>query len=330
MKLSKLQLLAGFTAALVIAGFVGLKAVAQQAPGNGFRISPVRIDELVIERGGSQTLELTVENLSETPTTARVIINDFVASDKENGEPKLILDEDAEPPKNSFRSLVEPLDDIELGPRESKQITATVAVPETASAGGYYGAIRFAPVIADDSTGNVGLTASVGTIVLIRVPGDLTERLDLLELSAAQNGEPKSFLMSGDFTVMARLRNEGDIHVKPFGKVIVKDMFGKTVHEYEFNAGDERPDSRANVLPGSTRKFEEEMPKRNYFGRYTIEANLGYIQGSDKLIISRATFWYVPPWAMGLVGLVVVGSIGGGYMAYNRRAQSRRYGKNRR
>lgn len=301
----------------LISAFIAVPVLAQtQQSGNGFRISPVR-SEFTIEKGKSEVLNMTLENPADAPTTARAIVNDFIASDKEDGEPRLILDENAEAPKNSFKTLVQPIADVQLGPREKKEITVTIRIPENANAGGYYGAVRFAPATQDSGSGNVGLTASVGSIVLVRVPGNLIERLDLLELTAGQNGKPKSLINSGEVSVITRLKNEGDIHVKPFGKITVKNMFGKVVYEGEFNVGDTE-DSRANILPGSTRKFENSLGKQNLIGRYTIEANLGFSQGSGDIISAKTSFWYLPLWTVIALVLVVVIIVGGGYFLYRR------------
>ena len=282
--------------------------------GNGFRISPVR-SEYTIEKGGSQLLTITIENPTDSNVLAQPVVNDFISSDNETGEPRLILDDSVEPPKNSFKRLVETPSEIELGPREQKEVPITVRVPENANAGGYYGAIRFVPAAAPGS-GNVGLTASVGTIVLVRVPGNLTERLDLVELTAGQNGKSKSFFTGGDVSVLSRLKNDGDIHLQPFGKVQIKNMFGSVVHEYEFN----NVDPRANILPGSIRKFEDviEKPDKGWVGRYSITVNLGISQGSGNLITSTATFWYMPVWALIVLAIIILGLAAGGYFLYKR------------
>src|SRR5690606_37634030 len=145
----------------------------------------------------------------------------------------------------------------------------------------------------------------------------LVERLDLLELTAGQNGKAKSFITNGEASVITRLKNEGDIHVKPFGKIIVKNMFGKVVYEGEFNAG-QAEDSRANILPGSTRKFEKALGNQKLLGRYTIEANLGFSQGSGDLISAKTSFWYLPVWAIIVLLVIVVALVGGAYMLYRK------------
>lgn len=282
--------------------------------GNGFRISPVRT-EYTIDKGASQQLSMNIENPTDAEVNAQLVVNDFVSSENETGEPRLILEDVGPPPKNSFKSLVAPLADITLGPREKKDVLIDIRVPENANAGGYYGAIRVVPA-ATSGAGNVGLTASVGTIILVRVPGNLTERLDLVELTSSQNGKAKSFFTSGDVSVMSRIKNTGDIHLQPFGKVRVKDMFGRVIHEYEFN----NIEPRSNILPDSIRKFEDGIPKPKpfWFGRYSVELNLGVSQGSGDLLTSSATFWYMPWWAI-IVLIALLGAVvAGGYLLYRR------------
>lgn len=298
-----------FVTALITVGGISLGMVGAQQnknPGvaNGFRISPVR-SELTIEKGKSQVITISIDNPTDVATVAKPIVNDFVASADESGEPRLILDDNAALPKNDFKKLVGNIADIELGPKAKKDIEVTITVPADANSGGYYGAVRFAPGVAGQ-TANVGLTASVGTIVLVRVPGNLTERLDLVQLAASTvNGKAKSFYTSGNVYSLIRLKNSGDIHVQPFGKVLVKNMFGHIVYQYELN----NTDPRSNILPDSIRRFDDQIKAKNLFGRYTIEANLGYSQTNNgNLISAKATFWYIPTWATisFLVLLVVI------------------------
>lgn len=288
---------------------------------NGFRISPVR-SELTIEKGKSQTITVTVENPTNVPTVARAVLNDFVASADESGTPRLVLDEKAPAPRNDFRALVASISDVNLAAGQKKDISVKISIPKDAHSGGYYGAIRFVPVNNGSQSSNVGLTASVGTIVLVTVPGDLTEKATLVQISAEQNDKAKSFITSGNVSVLTRLKNDGDIHLKPFGRVQVKNAFGKVVASYEFN----NVDPRANILPESTRKFSNELPKNiKWFGRYTIEANLGYSQGSGNLISAKAAFWYIPTWALYALAVLVLVIVAGAYLVYRKLSAKNRH-----
>lgn len=280
------------TSFLSIGSIFAQPAGEQSVTGNGFRISPVT-SEFVIEPGQSEVLSITIENPTPGPITAVPIVNDFVAGENEDGEALPILDLDAPSPRNSFRTLVSDIEEIPLDPGERREIDVTISVPADANAGGYYGIVRFEPKNLND-LGNVTLSASVGSIALVRVPGDLSEQLDLIQISAAQEGSLKSFYTGGDVSVLVRLQNSGDIHLQPNGRVQIKNMFGDVVESYELN--DSTP--RAFILPDTIRRFQDDLETTNWFGRYTIEANIGHMQGGGEPLSARATFWYVPIWAI--------------------------------
>lgn len=256
--------------------------------GNGLKIAPVRTD-LTIEKGGSRQISLFVENITAFPITVRGVTNDFVASDDESGEPRIILDEKESAPGNSFKTLVGALPGATLKPNERREMRVTLSVPKNASSGGYYGAIRFAPG-ESDSDKNVALTASVGSIFLVRVPGNVTERLQVESFKVANSdGITGSLFNAGPVSVVTRFKNLGNIHVQPFGKITVKNFSGKVIEEFEIN----NAQPRGSVLPGSIRKFDNKVKQEKLFGRYTVEGSFGY--GSDgELIMAKKNFYVIP------------------------------------
>ncbi len=309
------RILAGLGAFLLSVGTIfGVLAPvgAQQGSSNGFLVSPVR-SELTIEPGKNETVKLSLENATNSPTVARPIVNDFEPSKDESGQPKILLDENVTAAGNSFKSLVGNLQPISLGPKEKKEISVKIAVPGNASAGGYYGAVRF--VSEQEGTDkNVALSASVGTIFLIRVPGNLTEKLDLVQFTAAKNGSNgRFFINSGNMSVITRLKNNGNIHVKPYGKVTITNRSGKIVETYEFNS----TDPRANVLPNSTRKFEDKLKNQKWLGKYTVTANYGYGSGGS-LITAKTSFWVIPSWMIIIFAIIIVALIVAGFMIYRK------------
>lgn len=198
-------------------------------------------------------------------------------------------------------------------------------MPNNATAGGYYGAIRFidASQINDK---NVSLAASVGTIFLVQVPGEFNEKLELLEFTAAKNGSNgRLFLNGGDMSIVTRLRNSGDIHVKPFGKITITDHSGKVVETYEFN----NVEPRSNILPGSVRRFDDKLQNKKWMGKYTITANLGY-GTTGSLITTKATFWVIPAWVLIAFFVILAAILIGGYLVYHKYVATKRHSHVRR
>lgn len=280
---------------IAIVGFtllVGSGAVvsAQSAPagqGNGLKIAPVRSD-LTIEKGANRMVNVRVENITASKVTLRAVTNDFVPSTDESGEPRIILDEKQSAPGNSFKTLVGTIAPVTLNPNESKDVRIILTVPENAPSGGYYGAIRFSPGTGENDK-NVALTASAGTIFLVRVPGNITEKMSVESFGISKKGSLGTLFDSGPLTVETRFRNFGNVHVQPFGKISIKDMSGKMIQEIEIN----NAQPRGSVLPASIRKFENPIKQEKFFGKYTAEASFGY--GSNgELLLAKKTFFVIP------------------------------------
>ncbi len=290
--------LVALAAITLLLGGPAITVLAQTSgPGNGFRVSPVR-EELTIQPGKTETVDVSVENITNENIIAHPIVNDFVASDQENGEPRLILDNSAPPSGNSFKTLVGQLPDTPLKPHERKTVKVTLNVPANAAAGGYYGAVRFSPAsIADDK--QVALTASVGVLFLVKVPGNILEKLDMITLGASLKDKASSFFTRSPDATVVRLKNSGAIHLQPFGRIEVKDWRGHVISNQEFN----NVDPRGNVLPNSIRKFTTPLKANAKFGRYTVYANLGY-SSSGQLISGQSTFWVIP-WLF-IIALAIV------------------------
>jgi hypothetical protein len=307
-----------FVATLVLAGsFIAGIATAQDS-GNGFQISPVRV-ELTIAPGGSEKTTITASNPTSQPINAEVVVNDFEAATDETGQPRVIFETDKSAPGNSFKSLVGDLGTVDIPAGDKVEIPVTVTVPEGASPGGYYGAIRLEPTAESDK--NINLSASVGTLFLVTVPGDLQEALELVEFTTAKDDSTGRIFFSGSgIQVVTRLKNTGNIHVKPFGRIQVSDSKGNIVEQYEFN----NTEPKANVLPNSTRKFTDTLNNNYSLGKYTVTANLGY-GSAGNLITSKNTFWVIPVWfivvAVALLLLVLVGA----FVLYRKLRQNRKH-----
>jgi hypothetical protein len=272
---------------------------ASNGAGNALKISPVRTD-LTIKPGEKQTVDVFIQNMSASPARLHPIINDFtVRPDNETGQPDIILDETQTAPAHSLKQFVGKLDDITLAPNEQKNIKVVVSVPAGTAGGGYYGAVRFEP--AGNSGKQVNLSGSVGSLILLKVPGDITEQLSIVSFDVRKGSSAGSFFTSSkDIKSLVRFKNSGNIQVQPFGKLILKNQSGKTLGSYEIN----NTDPRGNVLPDSIRRFETDLKKVGSIGKFTVEGNFGYGTNGQLLTASK-TFYVVPLWTIILFVLVV-------------------------
>ena len=286
----------GATAVVLAFGLTSIHAQTS-APAQGIQVSPVLVD-LNAEKNNTYNLKITVTNVTEGPLVLKQVVNDFRAKD-ESGNPEIILDDKDIDATFSFKSWVKPAPNITLKSKESRVVSVEVSVPSSAESGGHYGVVRFSGTPPGEENSNISIAASVGVLVLTRVNGTITESIRLKDFFIEKNGKRSGFNETGPITVVERLENNGNVHVKPSGTVTVKDMLGKTVLSAPLNA------EGRNVLPNSTRKLSQQLSKKWLFGRYTarLEATYGY---GNHPLVGTFTFWVIPYKLIVLTILVIV------------------------
>ncbi len=283
-----------FTLALIATGFAvfsitGVTSVQAQTAGNGVKVSPIRSD-ITIKPGESKTITLTVQNITGAGALYEAIVNDIVPSG-EAGQPALILDADKFAPSHSLKRFIAPVTSTQIDAGKTKDIKVTINVPKDTAGGGYYGAVRFAP---NNGKGdkNVTLAASVGSIILVKVPGDIKEDMVIDSFDTRKGvqgvGGSSFFTTNKDLYSVVRFKNRGNSHEQPFGKIRLLKA-GKVIQESEIN----NSEPRGNVLPDSVRRFDTKLDKVGSFGQYTVEGNFGY-GTSGQLMSAKTSFWVIP------------------------------------
>lgn len=298
--------------------------------GSGLQIQPPR-QELTIERGEASSFNVTLKNISDQPVIAKYVVNDF-ESDGVSGDPKIIVDSNVVSDA-SIRDFLVELEDVTLDANETKTFSVTAQIPEAAVPGAYYGLIRYQAIPLDaegqelDGT-QFSLNASLGILVLIDVPGNVVQGAEVESITAQSQefndndvavGEPSdgSFFMSSPDQIAINIKNTGGSFIKPFGKVIVNNMFGGESASYELNAvssGEGAPAVRGNILPDSSRTFTNRVDIGG-IGRYTVQANISYTQGGE-VITRTSTFWVIPVWFIALTIALLAIVTFGGYRLY--------------
>lgn len=276
---------------------------ASSAAVNGYRISPVRTD-LTVKPGSSETVTVLIQNVSASVENLQVIINDFQAPNDESGDPALLLN-DASAPQHSLKQFVTaPHQTFTLQPKQQTSVGVLIKVPAGTAGGGYYGAIRFAPVGAGGSK-NVNLSASVASLVLITVPGNLSEQLAIKNFGVTQgkSTEPRHIFFSAkNLHALVSFQNSGNVQEQPFGKILLK-RGSNTLQTQPVNASG----LPGNVLPDSARRFTVTLDKVGWYGKYKAEGNFGF--GSQGRLLSAQYTFYVIPVLFIVIGLIIIVAI---------------------
>ena len=279
-------------AAMFVVSLIGAAqslAVETGAPNTTtgtLKVSPVRSD-ISIKPGESQIVEMTVSNLTEEAIEIRPTTNDFIAGN-ENGSPALILDENEFAPTHSLKRFMSPLENVTIPAGDAAKVEVLIEVPANAQAGGYFGAVRFAPAGTEDGS-QVNLNASVASLILLTVPGDIVEKLQLTDFNITQDGTTKPFYYDGkDMIAGVRFENTGNLQLAPFGKVSVL-RGNDVVYDVDFND----KEIKDTILPDSARKWDIPLKGIDKFGKYTVMSTFTYGTQNQTIEVSK-TFWIIP------------------------------------
>ena len=305
------------------------KTTAPATSDQELRISPVKTD-VTVAPGTTGTVKILVTNLTSDTITVQPIENDFVSGGEE-GQAALILSPSSYAPEHSLKRFMVPLSNFTLPPEGGTTVSAQITVPKNAQAGGYFGAVRFAPTIGNtpSNLSSVALGESVASLILMTVPGPTVEQLSLTNFDIQQNGGTSSnFRTPNNLSLFLRFGNEGNLQESPVGQVDVQK--GKKIL-YTYNFNQSQPQSE--ILPDSYRRWYIPLKGFGKFGEYTISGTFTY--GSKGATIDvQKTVWIIPTGYI-ITGIIVLVAliliIGGGYVflkSYKRKilkASRRRY-----
>ena len=252
----------------------------------GLALSPPTF-ELSANPGDNLENTIRVENLTAVPMKVSVQKRNFTAMGEE-GAVNLTEEEDT----FSLASWITVLpSEVEISSKGTMTFTFQTAVPLNAEPGGHFGSIifRIGGQPTPQQSGAV-VAQELGALVLLRIAGKTSEKATL------ESFVPKKRLWErGPVEFEIRVKNEGNVHIKPAGVITITNLFGRKVATFNVDP--------KNVLPGAIRKSTALWDKKFLFSKYTASLALNYgTQG--KILIGSTTLIGFP---YKVVGLVLLG-----------------------
>lgn len=265
-----------------------------QIKGEGLTISPP-IKEFSLKPGESSEQTIRITNPTDKIVEVYPKAMNFKAKG-EGGEPAFFesTDETAKFALAKWVSFNQ--SKLALTPEQVVEFKYTINVPEGAEPGGHYGVIFFAtePPKKEGETSQVSLGSMIGSLVLVKVPGQITEKALVEEFTAS-----KSLYMKNDVNLVSRIANLGNVHFKPKGEIKINGWYGGE-EKIVFN------EQNGNVLPDSIRKFENKWePKTLKVGRYRADLNLTYGE-AEKTLTANVVFWIIPWWVFVILIIIII------------------------
>lgn len=201
------------------------------------------------------TCPLTIENKSGNDLNLQIILKPFRASDQNNGQIEFLPSQAIQdfPDKNILQKIQildngSPINKLELGPQQRKQLQVHVGISKGEPLADYYFSIIFLSTI--QSTSGPNPTPSQNTTV---AQGGIASNL-LLSIGPKnatkgyiQTFSAPLFLQSGPVPFTLAINNAGEHLLTPKGVILIHNMFGQTIGRVDI--------APANILANSTRQL---------------------------------------------------------------------------
>lgn len=255
-------------------------------------VSPA-ILELILTPGEQTETEIVVFNNATIPLPLKGKVESFVVN-----EAFIEKSDDLRTERYDASSWfsIEPADFI-IQPGQSVTVKVTASPPKYATPGGHYATVFFQPLIPEEflSQSSAHLTARLGVLLLSIVKGDIVEKASIGELS-----DP-GFNRTGPLTFTVPIANDGNMHVLPSGRLLIKNSKNETIEEI--------PMKPSTVLPSTLKEFEFIWDKNYIFGTYTAIAEVTYGPGEIELISKPVTFTVFPWIRVTFLTILLTGSL---------------------
>ena len=255
--------------------------VHAQTSSEGVEIKPGVVEDRV-NPGDIYRFSLKVKNLFTTDQTFYILKEDIAGLD-EQGQPLFAAPGQATGYELSTW-ITTPGESVTLKAGEERGIPFVVHVPKEATPGSHFGGVFFNARAPKIDTSGAGIGIQVGSVVSLRINGEVTEDARLREFSSA-----KAIYNSPNVDFKIRMENLGNVLLRPHGVIDITDMRGKKVATVRVN------ESAGPIFPGTDRIYTPNWTYDRFgFGRYQAVLSVVYGEDGRKTVSSVTSFWVLP------------------------------------
>lgn len=185
---------------------------------------------------------------------------------------------------------------------KQERIVVTVKNREDLSPGGHYAAVIVRQTPPDGNKETV-VSPALSSLIYLRKTGGERFNLSLKDI----NFPKLPIVFNYPNTYLLTMQNDGNVHLVPYGRADIKDMFGRMIFKGVINEGSLKvlPQSR-RYIPVYSKKVEFSFP---------ISINTLNLEGRDSIDKTKFSYTEVfiyinPVFAIALLGLVILIIIG--------------------
>jgi len=248
--------------------------------------------ELFANPGESVSDKIRVRNDSGIAQTYHVVVEDFKAVGEE-GSIDLVTEDQSNMGYSLAKWVVPEPKTFSLDAHEEKEIPFTINVPKNAEPGGHYASVLVNMGGETKVSGGAAVTSRVGSLILLRVSGNVQEDARVESFAAA-----KGYYEKGPVDFELRVKNNGNNHIRPKGTIVITNIFGQKVTEVELNG--------LNILPDAIRKMNTEWKFSALLAnRYTATLVATYGQ-QNKPLSASSSFIIFPKPLLAVAGVIIL------------------------
>lgn len=275
------------TLLLAVGVFVSIHFIKAQTNPPALVVHPSNL-EVNLTPGKPTKGTVFLKNTTDKPMTIQVTIKNFTAQGEEGA-----IDLTSNNTPFSLASWIKVTPEkVDVPAGKEVAFDYTITPPANAEPGGHFGSLVFGTVPSTKIAGGAGSAVSqeVAALILAKVPGNAKEDAVLESITT-----DKPFYEFGPVTFTLRIKNNGGVHIQPFGAVEVVDMFGRKV---------DASLTPTNILPSAVRRVEAKLSTHLLIGKYTAKVIASY--GSQNKPLEGSVTFYAFPLRYGAVVLVVL------------------------
>ncbi len=275
---------------------------AQEAPRTMTIVPPAK--DFTMNPGDRTEGQLKFINDGETPLSITVTTQDFLVEDT-HGTP-IVLPAGTLGKRFSAAAWIGVLPStFTVAPHQKQIVTFYLNVPADARPGGHYAAIVYSPsnLLGVKGTG-ASVQTKIGTLFSLDVAGQITEE------AVVSNFTSDGFSEYGPVHIFTQIKNYGDLHIKPLGEIVVKNMFGQRVAVLPFDAH--------NIFPTAARDYVNLFDGQWMIGRYSAQFLATYGRHNNLPLMASLTF-FVFPWKVTLILILLIIAAILGWLVWERR-----------
>lgn len=262
---------------------------AQESPRTMTLVPPAV--EKTLNPGDTSEGKMKIINDSNEPLTFTVSIQDFIVSD-DIGTPNLLPPNTMDKKYSAASWIGVTPQRFTVEPHNKHEFAYYIQIPKDARPGGHYAAVVFSPK-ADGNLSSSGASVDIqiGTLFYILINGDVIEHASVSSMQAP------GFQEYGPVSITTQIQNASDIHIKPVGQIVLKDIFGRVV--------DTQALSPNNIFPNVARKYDNVVGKQLMIGPFTAQLSASYGKSKSLPLSASVTFW-VFPWRITLLIMLMI------------------------